>query len=66
MHSVRKPIKKRINNSSMGVNISKRILLDTKVEPHIIMHTKAKICPIIILFFIPNYYSKKLKGSVKI
>lgn len=33
MHSVKKPIKKRINNSSMGVKLSKRILLDTKVEP---------------------------------
>lgn len=66
MHSVKKPIKKRINNSSMGVNVFKRILLDTKVEPQIIMHAKAKICPIIVLFFIPNYYNKKLKGSVKI
>ena len=66
MHSVKKTIKKRIKRSSMGVNVSKRILLDTKVEPHIIMHTKAKICPIIVLFFIPNYYIKKLKGSVKI
>lgn len=25
MHSVKKPIKKRINNSSMGVKLSKRI-----------------------------------------
>ena len=66
MHRVKKPIKKRINKSSMGVNVSKRILLDTKVEPQIIMHTKAKICPIIVLFFIPNHYNKKLKGSVKI
>ena len=65
MHKAKKPIKKRINNSSMGVKLSKRILLDTKVEPQIIMHTKAKICPIIILFFIPNYYIKKLKGSEK-
>lgn len=65
MHSVKKPIKKRINNSSMGVKLSKRILLDTKVEPQIIMHTKAKICPIIVLFFMPNNYNKKVKGSVK-
>ena len=66
MHSVKKPIKKRINNSSMGVKLSKRILLDTKVEPQIIMHTKAKICPIIVLFFMPNNYNKKMKVSVKI
>lgn len=65
MHSVKKPIKKRINHSSMGVKLSKRILLDTKVEPQIIMHTKAKICPIIVLFFMPNNYNKKVKGSVK-
>ena len=65
MHSAKKPIKKRINNSSMGVKLSKRILLDTKVEPQIIMHTKAKICPIIVLFFMPNNYNKKVKGSVK-
>ena len=65
MHSVKKPIKKRINNSSMGVKLSKRILLYTKVEPQIIMHTKAKICPIIVLFFMPNNYNKKVKGSVK-
>ena len=66
MHNVIKPIKKRIKRCSIGVNVSSSILLDTKVEPHIIMHTKAKICPIIVLFFIPNYYIKKLKGSVKI
>lgn len=65
MHKAKKPIKKRINNSSMGVKLSKRILLDTKVEPQIIMHTKAKICPIIVLFFMPNNYNKKVKGSVK-
>lgn len=29
------------------------------------MHTKAKICPIIVLFFMPNNYNKKVKGSVK-
>jgi|GEM_PF-583730 len=28
------------------------------------MHTKAKICPIIVLFFIPNYYIKKLDPVV--
>ena len=33
MHRVKKPIKKRINNSSIGVNESKRILLDTNVDP---------------------------------
>ena len=66
MHRVKKPIKKRINNSSIGVNVSKRILLDTNVEPQIIMHIKAKICPIIVLFFILVYYIKKLKGSVNI
>ena len=64
MHSVKKPIKKRIKRSSMGVNVSSSILLDTKVEPHIIMHTKARICPIIVLFFIPNYYMKKLDPVV--
>ena len=65
MHSVKKPIKNRIKRSSMGVNVSSSILLDTKVEPQIIMHTKAKICPIIVLFFMPNNYNKKVKGSVK-
>ena len=59
MHSVKKPMKKRINKSSMGVNVSSKILLDTKVEPQIIMHTKAKICPIPVLFFILVYYIKK-------
>ena len=66
MHRVIKPIKKRINNSSMGVKLSKRILLDTNVEPQIIMHIKAKKCPIIVLFFILVYYIKKVKGSVNI
>ena len=41
MHSVKKPIKKRIKRSSMGVYVSSSILLDTKVEPQIIMHTKS-------------------------